>query len=84
VRIADNGPGIASEQLDKIFEVFYSTRRGGTGLGLPIAQRIIENHGGRIDVESEIGRGTLFTIVLPRRQRTHAIAAPAAEAVHTG
>ena len=65
-------------------DLFYSTRRGGTGLGLPIAQRIIENHGGRIDVESEIGRGTLFTIVLPRRQRTLPIAAPAAEAVHTG
>jgi signal transduction histidine kinase len=84
VRITDNGPGIPSEQLDKIFEVFYSTRRGGTGLGLPIAQRIVENHGGRIEVESQLGKGTTFRIVLPKRAPVQVAAEPAAEPARTG
>jgi len=71
VEIRDTGHGIAQEHLEKIFEPFFSTKssRDGTGLGLSISQRIIQNHGGRIDVESEAGRGTVFRIILPAGER---------------
>jgi len=62
--IRDEGPGIAPQELENIFKVFYSTRRGGTGLGLPIAQRIAELHGGGLKVDSEIGKGTTITFIL--------------------
>ena len=52
--------------------MFYSRRGGGTGLGLPIARQIIERHGGAIEVDSVVGRGTTFRIRLPRRHRTTA------------
>jgi signal transduction histidine kinase len=52
---------------DRIFEVFFSTRGGGTGLGLPIARQIIERHGGTIAMETVEGQGTTFRIHLPRR-----------------
>lgn len=68
VTITDNGPGIPDDLRQKIFEVFYSTRGGGTGLGLPIAQRIMESHGGWIDLLTEVGRGTTFTLHVPRAQ----------------
>ena len=63
--IKDTGRGIAHEYLDKIFDPFFTTKSGGTGLGLAIVDRIIEDHGGIIDVESETGRGTKFRIRLP-------------------
>jgi signal transduction histidine kinase len=50
---------------EKVFDVFYSTKRGGSGLGLPTARKIIEAHGGQIMLQSELGRGTQFTIKLP-------------------
>jgi signal transduction histidine kinase len=65
VTVRDEGPGISKEEQKNIFKVFYSTRRGGTGLGLPIAQRIAELHRGDIEVESTPGEGTMFTLVLP-------------------
>ena len=65
VVIQDTGLGIAHEYLDKIFDPFFTTKTGGTGLGLAIVDRIIEDHGGIIDVESETGRGTKFRIRLP-------------------
>jgi len=65
ITIRDEGPGISPEELKNIFREFYSTRVGGTGLGLPIAQRIAELHQGGIKVESEIGKGTTFTFILP-------------------
>lgn len=76
VEIADTGPGIPAEVLEKIFEPFFSKRAGGTGLGLAIARQMIENHEGRIEVESTPGRGTTFRIRLPRRQRPTESSAP--------
>lgn len=66
IRVEDNGPGIPADQAESIFEPYYTRKEGGTGLGLAITQRIVTEHGGRIDVESRAGR-TVFTVVLPRR-----------------
>ena len=65
ISIADSGSGIAPEEKEKIFEPFFTTKENGTGLGLSIVHRIIENHNGLIKVESELGRGSTFTIFLP-------------------
>jgi signal transduction histidine kinase len=65
LEIADNGPGLAPEVAAHIFDLFYTTKGGGTGLGLPIANRIVEEHGGRMAVAAEPGRGTTFAIFLP-------------------
>jgi PAS domain S-box-containing protein len=62
ITICDTGPGIPEEILAQIFNPFYTTKTSGTGLGLSITQRIIEQHNGRIDVKTEIGKGTSFTI----------------------
>jgi signal transduction histidine kinase len=67
VEVEDDGPGIAPEDREKIFQVFYSNRGGGTGLGLPIARQIVERHGGTLEVESGRERGTVFRIRIPRR-----------------
>jgi signal transduction histidine kinase len=63
--LIDTGRGMPPEVVAKAFKPFYSTRQGGTGLGLPTTRRIVEAHGGRIDLQSEVGRGTKFTIHLP-------------------
>jgi two-component system sensor histidine kinase PilS (NtrC family) len=65
ISIADSGNGIAPEEKDKIFEPFFTTKENGTGLGLSIVHKIIENHKGLIKVESELGRGSTFSIFLP-------------------
>jgi signal transduction histidine kinase len=67
--IRDEGPGISAHELKNVFKVFYSTRKGGTGLGLPIAQHIVELHDGNIEVESQIGKGSVFTMFLPRKAK---------------
>jgi two-component system NtrC family sensor kinase len=69
----DTGHGIPPDQLEHIFDFYYSTKEHGTGLGLSVAQQIVEEHGGRILVESEVGTGTKFTIVLPVSQRSDEI-----------
>lgn len=69
VGVADTGGGIPAEQLNRIFEPFYTTKKKGTGLGLMIVQRIVRDHGGRIELESHVGRGTKFRIWLPLRAR---------------
>jgi signal transduction histidine kinase len=65
LNVIDTGQGMKREDLHQIFRPFFSTRAGGTGLGLPTTRRIIEGHGGTITVQSEVGRGTQFTIYLP-------------------
>lgn len=65
ITVSDTGRGIDKENLSKIFDPFYTTKDDGTGLGLSICQKIIEQHGGRINVESVINKGTVFHILLP-------------------
>lgn len=69
VSIADTGGGIPQDQINRLFEPFYTTKEKGTGLGLMIVQRIIRAHDGRIEVESQYGRGTTFRIRLPLHGR---------------
>jgi signal transduction histidine kinase len=63
--LIDTGSGMDEKTLAQIFDAFFSTKPGGSGLGLPTARRIVEAHGGQMDVQSEPGRGTRFTIRLP-------------------
>ena len=65
VTVRDSGPGMSAEQVNRLFEPFYTTKPGGTGLGMAISYGIIERHGGVIDVLSEPGRGTTFVVALP-------------------
>ena len=67
ISVADTGGGISREQLEKIFRPFYTTKRGGTGLGLSLCRRIIGQHGGTLAAESEINKGSKFIIRLPMR-----------------
>jgi two-component system, sporulation sensor kinase E len=69
VSVADTGGGIPQEQLNRIFEPFYTTKKKGSGLGLMIVQRIVRAHAGRIDLESQLGRGTTFRIWLPFQEK---------------
>jgi signal transduction histidine kinase len=74
VSVRDTGVGIPMQDIDRIFERFYrvdkarSRMMGGTGLGLTIVQEIVEAHGGRVMVDSDIGHGSTFTVVLPKLQ----------------
>jgi signal transduction histidine kinase len=65
VSFSDSGSGIPPEQIEKIFNYYYTTKEKGVGLGLPIAHRIIEAHGGQLKVESQVGFGTKVTVLLP-------------------
>ncbi len=65
IQVVDTGPGIPQDMLEEIFHPYVSGRKGGTGLGLPTSRRIVEEHGGHLLVDSELGRGTAFTIELP-------------------
>lgn len=65
IHVTDTGPGMTQEVAAKVFQPYFSTKRGGTGLGLPTSRRIIEEHGGHLSVHADPGRGTDFTISLP-------------------
>ena len=71
IRVSDNGPGIPESIQKKIFQPFFTTKEEGTGLGLSIASRIIEDHDGRLDVESRQGDGAMFIIRFPVREIHH-------------
>lgn len=65
ITVTDTGPGMPAEAVQKIFEAYYTTKKGGTGLGLPMTRRIVEEHGGTIQVASELGKGTSVTMRFP-------------------
>ncbi|MBK7405741.1 MAG: hypothetical protein IPJ41_14260 [Phycisphaerales bacterium] len=65
LHVIDTGPGIPESAREKIFTPYFTTKSGGSGLGLPTSRRIIEAHGGRIEVHTEEGRGTDFVLTLP-------------------
>ena len=67
VGLSDTGQGIPEEHLDKIFDPFFTTRAdgGGTGLGLSMSFMVVQNHGGRIEVDSTVGEGSTFRVLLP-------------------
>ena len=70
VSVGDTGGGIPQEQINRIFEPFYTTKKKGSGLGLMIVQRIVRDHGGRIELESHVGQGTVFRVWLPLHERS--------------
>lgn len=70
VEVEDKGPGISQEVLERLFEPFYTTKDKGMGMGLPISQTIVQDHGGRIWADSTPGSGTCFRLVLPIAERT--------------
>jgi signal transduction histidine kinase len=65
VSIADTGPGINPNDVEKLFEPFYTTKEGGSGLGLSICYEIVQQHAGRITIDSQPGKGATFTVWLP-------------------
>jgi signal transduction histidine kinase len=69
VSVTDTGGGIPQDQINRIFEPFFTTKKKGSGLGLMIIQRIVRTHGGRLELESQVGRGTTFRIWLPLHER---------------
>jgi two-component system sensor histidine kinase AtoS len=68
VKVKDTGMGIPAERLDNIFDPFFTLKEEGTGLGLFIAFRILQEHGGEIEVHSQLGKGTEFTLWLPTKR----------------
>jgi signal transduction histidine kinase len=72
IRVSDTGSGIPRERLETIFEEFMTTKRGGLGLGLAISKRIVEQLDGTIHVESDAGRGTVFTVTFQAREEPSA------------
>ena len=68
VTVRNNGPGLTPVQRQKIFEAFYTTKTKGTGLGMAIVKRIIDAHGGRVEVDDEVQapQGAVITLLLPR------------------
>jgi signal transduction histidine kinase len=64
--VEDTGMGIPADKLDRIFDLYYTTKAEGSGIGLSIVYRIVQLHGGEIEVQSTVGRGTAFRVLLPR------------------
>lgn len=71
IRVIDDGPGIDPEDLPRIFDPFFTRRQGGSGLGLSVAHRAVQAHGGALIASSTLGEGATFAVVLPRRGRLH-------------
>jgi signal transduction histidine kinase len=70
LRVADNGKGMSEEQLGQLFVPFFTTKPRGTGLGLPLTQQILNEHGAQIECVSTLGKGTIFTLCLPLEHKT--------------
>ncbi len=70
VRVSDNGPGIDPDALEKMWSPFYTSKAAGTGLGLAICRKLVEAHGGRIEVESQLGAGAVFVLTFPKPKRS--------------
>jgi signal transduction histidine kinase len=68
ITVTDDGPGIPPDQLKRIFDPFFTTKKSGTGLGLAQCHAIIAEHGGRIDVDSAVGKGAKMVVSLPRQR----------------
>ena len=68
LEIRDTGKGISEEDLSSIFNPFFTTKASGTGLGLAITHRIIQEHNGLIEVESELGKGSVFRVFIPMKE----------------
>jgi len=66
IHVIDTGPGIPEEIRSRLFDVYFSTKRQGTGMGLAHARRVVEEHGGTLEVDTEVGKGSDFRITLPR------------------
>ena len=69
ISVSDTGSGISMEERHKIFDLYYTTRKEGTGMGLAIVYQIVQSHGGEVDVESQVGKGTTFQIRLPMEEQ---------------
>jgi signal transduction histidine kinase len=65
VAVADDGEGMSPQTRDRAFTPFFTTREDGTGLGLPLVRRIVEEHGGSLEISSTLGEGTTVTLVFP-------------------
>jgi signal transduction histidine kinase len=72
IQIEDSGPGITAEDLERIFDPLFVTKKNSSGLGLPVAQSIVKRHGGFIEAQSIMGAGTLFYVYLPASEKTPA------------
>ena len=70
LRVSDNGVGIDPETRDKMFSPFVTSKASGTGLGLAITKKLVDAHGGQIEVQSEIGQGAEFVVTFPKRLPT--------------
>lgn len=71
IRVRDTGKGMTVEEQSKMFDPFFTTRKDGTGLGMAVVLQIVEQHRGRIEVDSETGRGTCVKLIFPENGRTH-------------
>ena len=69
VRVSDTGSGIAPEHIQRIYDPFFTTKSDGIGFGLAIISKILDEHGGRITVESALGEGSVFRVFLPLRRQ---------------
>jgi signal transduction histidine kinase len=69
LRVTDNGKGMSEEQVKRVFEPFYTTKKEGTGLGLALVQQIVTEHGGHVECQSTRGKGSTFTIFLPLAEK---------------
>lgn len=68
LEVQDNGPGIPESIRERVFQPFFSTKEEGTGLGLSIVARIVEEHGGWVELRSREGEGTIFSVKIPQRR----------------